>query len=215
MADINKLAILVNQADDLQEFAEKLDIDADIITDALINGESSLSRNDRLELGEKLQRYERVNLNSYEQAELEDYAELLNETSLFIEDTENAQKFIQAFAENKINLDELETANLFFPQGDNTNNVQTMIIVWLNESDFYIVKNKTKNKTLNLEFDSKERAKQYARRMSETFDYEYEVNESSRSASTFLSLFENDGLRMDRYGKESKFWEWFRETFYK
>jgi hypothetical protein len=133
MADLNKLAILINQNEDLYSLADNLGIDAGIIETALTSGEGALSRNDRLELEETMSRYERTQLDDYAQAELEDLTETLSELIDKTDDFRNANDLREFVATDQITLSDLNDLDLLFGQGGATMYIQNTIIDWLKD----------------------------------------------------------------------------------
>lgn len=136
MADLNRLAILINQNEsDIYSLADKLGIDSSIIENAIIGGESSLTRNERLELEETMSRFERLELDEYGQAELQDLTDILNEIETYIDDFRNGDTLRGLLAENRIELSELERLELLFGQGNSTLSIQNTLIDWLEENE--------------------------------------------------------------------------------
>lgn len=166
MADLNKLAVLLNLANgDFNELANDMQIDADILAAAIETGESSLNRNDRLELDEKLARYERTQLDDFEQAQIEDYTNAVNDVTSVIDDFRNGDEMRKAIVNDRLSLDDLESAYLFFGNGYSTPNIQNKIIEWLNDFDVVTDENGNERK-------------------------EY------HNANTFLECFESDGYHL-------------------
>jgi hypothetical protein len=136
MADLNKLAVLINQHNsDISAVANAMQIDVSIIDAALNYGENVLDRNDRLELEEKLARYERIELSEYEQAELEDYTNNLDEIESAIDDFRNGNTLRQCVAFDKIDLTDLDDFDLLMKQGVMTLSIQNRIIDWLIDNE--------------------------------------------------------------------------------
>lgn len=134
MADINKLAVLTNLAGgDLNGLANEMQIDAQILETALQFGESGLTRNDKLELDEKLARYERLELDEYAQAEIEDYTEKVNDLEDRFNNSEHINDIRQALITDKITLEDIENMELLSGQGGFTLHIENTIMQWLND----------------------------------------------------------------------------------
>jgi hypothetical protein len=133
MTDLNRLTVLLNQFDgDYYSLADKLGIDAQLIDNAL---DDTLNRNQDLELNEALSRYERLELDDYEQAELQDYTDKLNDLEDRLNDYSHIDEMRQAVINDRLTLDEIETMELLVGQGHFTMNIENKIVEYLSNEE--------------------------------------------------------------------------------
>lgn len=137
MADINRLAVLVNLAGDVSALANQLNLDSSIIETAIYSGAGALSRNDDLELTEKMSRFERTELDDFQKAELQDFVDNVDNLESVIDDFRNGDTMRAAIADNNLELTDLETAFLLFGNAYTTLNIQNKLIDFLNTDSEY------------------------------------------------------------------------------
>lgn len=146
MADLNKLAILTNELGGIDEVAELLETDEDLLQFAIEGGGVTfaqdaeinralnnfiLDKDSQDEYQIDIEKLFGINDNGYSTGA--GYDNALEDVSSAINDQDDINLFRWAVADGRVELDELATSSLLFKQGHSTPNVIDKIVSWLVE----------------------------------------------------------------------------------
>lgn len=131
--DIDKLAILANQLDGIDEVADLLNLDEDFIQYAIEN--NALDFQQTAELKRAISDFELDNELQFEYGlnaqEIQQHAEQLNVVHSRLASNEGIDAFRESVANNELSMDDLETAEIFFSNSYLTPNIQNAVLSWV------------------------------------------------------------------------------------